>query len=320
MALHPLELPLASLSRADLPPVCLVTGANEGVEYRTVKFVWYPRWISLLAPLLLLAAILAAIMTRRVTAELPFTPRAYRRWRLGVWAFGLSAAVAVVLFITALVLLATDQNALAVAAFVSTVALPLAVWLTLVRDQQVVVKEIRDDALVLRVPSLEATRAIAGHLAAHARGVLPEVASVLAADAAKSAPAPAGSACATHPAVRANWICGRCGTFFCDACARFPSPGGPPLCERCFSVRAKEVVGSGALGLKRLQTAGFVVGLLALIPGCWPGLLGGLIVNGLALHRTWKVDGRPRQWMPVVGLACCAVSIVVWVVLFALPR
>ena len=62
------------------------------------------------------------------------------------------------------------------------------------------------------------------------------------------------------------------------------------------------------------------LGLLALIPGCWPGLLGGLIVNGLALHRTWKVDGRPRQWMPVVGLACCAVSIVVWVVLFALPR
>ncbi|MBX7098178.1 MAG: hypothetical protein K1X89_10740 [Myxococcaceae bacterium] len=315
MALHLLELPLASLTRADLPPVCLITGATEGVEYRTVKFTWYPRWISLLAPALLLAAILAAIMTRRATAELPFTPQAYRRWRLGVWGFGLSAVLAVTLFITALVLLATERNAWAAAAFVSSVAIPVAAWFALVRDRQVVVKAIRDDALVLRIPSLEAARAISSHLAAHARGVLPEVASVLATDAAKSAPAPVGSTCASHPQVVANWICGRCGAFFCDACARFPTVGGPPLCARCFEVRAKEVVVSGALGLKRLQTAGFVVGLLALVPGCWPGLVGALIVNGLSLHRTLKVDGRPRQWMPVAGLVCCAVSVVVWVLL-----
>ncbi|MBL8956767.1 MAG: hypothetical protein JNK82_38695 [Myxococcaceae bacterium] len=45
--------------------------------------------------------------------------------------------------------------------------------------------------------------------------------------------APDRALCARHPQTVARWACGRCGSFFCPLCARYPAPNGKPLCEAC---------------------------------------------------------------------------------------
>jgi len=51
--------------------------------------------------------------------------------------------------------------------------------------------------------------------------------------AARTEEAPERSVCARHPQTVARWACGRCGSFFCPLCARYPAPGGKPLCDAC---------------------------------------------------------------------------------------
>lgn len=45
--------------------------------------------------------------------------------------------------------------------------------------------------------------------------------------------APERSLCARHPQTLARWACGRCGSFFCPFCARYPTPNGKPVCDAC---------------------------------------------------------------------------------------
>jgi hypothetical protein len=48
-----ITIPSNELNSFGLPPVCVVTGSREGVVFKPVKFSWYPRWVSYLAPLAL---------------------------------------------------------------------------------------------------------------------------------------------------------------------------------------------------------------------------------------------------------------------------
>ena len=84
------------------------------------------------------------------------------------------------------------------------------------------------------------------------------------------------------------------------------------MCLRCFETRAVEVVKSGVLGLRKLQNWGFAIGLVSLVPGCWLGLLVGVVVNGLALHRTLRQSEPPRTWMPITGLVLSVVPNVLY--------
>ena len=83
MPIPSLTLPINELNSFDLPPVCLIIGQRESVSFHKVKFAWYPRWVPALifVPLggLLLAAIVAAIMTKRAAGELPFSDQGWSR-------------------------------------------------------------------------------------------------------------------------------------------------------------------------------------------------------------------------------------------------
>lgn len=63
-----------------LPPVCMRCGA-PAVTHRKKKFSWYPPWINVIAPLALLPfAIVAALLTKRMTVQVPFCAAHKRHW------------------------------------------------------------------------------------------------------------------------------------------------------------------------------------------------------------------------------------------------
>jgi hypothetical protein len=163
-----LTLPINELSSFDLPPVCLITGERNNVTFRKVKFAWYPRWVALLIFVpcgsWLLAAIVAAILTKRAAGELPFTDEGWSRWRLAK----LLAAVQVLWIIGALFAgyyFGVDERIPEmVVSFVAMLALPLAVYFAFQRNRMVTPARITETEITLKIPSEVAAMAIREHL------------------------------------------------------------------------------------------------------------------------------------------------------------
>jgi hypothetical protein len=158
-------LPADELNEFDLPRVCVVTGQTENVVFKPVKFSWYPRWVAVFILLnLLIAAIIAFALTKRVKGHLPFTEEAFKAWRTGITLFALSIVGAFGLFVGGMFLLGSDYPALGAAALVATVAVPTAVGVLLVRHKGPVVQRIADGRITLKLPSDTAVEMIKRHL------------------------------------------------------------------------------------------------------------------------------------------------------------
>lgn len=161
-----IDLPENELNEFDLPRICIVTGKTEGVVFKPVKFSWYPRWVAALVIInLLIAAIVAAILTKRVKGELPFTEEAYKQWKRGQVLFTLSVIAALVAFFAGIIMLAGEKLAvvgllLMLASFVG----PIAIYLTQLKNKGPVVHRIADGTVTLQLPSAAATDAIRRHL------------------------------------------------------------------------------------------------------------------------------------------------------------
>lgn len=158
-------IPERELNSFDLPRVCILTGNREGVTFRPVKFAWYPRWVVILIVVnLLVAAIVAFALTKRVRGELPFTEQAWLTWRRGRVLFPSSIVFAVGLLFGGLFLLAADHAVLGIVALVLAIAVPVAVWAAFLRGRNLMVSKIADGSIVLRTPSAVAAREIEAHL------------------------------------------------------------------------------------------------------------------------------------------------------------
>jgi hypothetical protein len=158
-------LPADELNEFDLPRVCVVTGQTENVVFKPVNFSWYPRWVAVFILLnLLIAAIIAFALTKRVKGHLPFTEEAFRAWRNGLTFFALSFLGALGLFIGGMFLVGSDYPALGVAAFVLTLAVPITVNLRFVRHKGPVVERIAEGRITLKLPSDSAVNMIQQHL------------------------------------------------------------------------------------------------------------------------------------------------------------
>jgi hypothetical protein len=163
-----ITLPTNELSSFDLPPVCLITGERRDVTFRPVKFSWYPRWVALLifVPFggLLLAAIVAMILTKKAAGELPFSDEGWSRWRLAK----LMTAVSVLWVIAALFagsfFLAAESWTAATLGYGSMVVVPLAIYFTLQRKRTVTPARITNTEITLNIPSEEAAFAVREHL------------------------------------------------------------------------------------------------------------------------------------------------------------
>jgi hypothetical protein len=157
-------LPADELNEFDLPRVCVITGQTENVEFKPVKFAWYPRWIvALVIVNVLIAAIVAQVLTRRVKGHLPFTPEAYKAWRMGRVYFGLSFVVAIGMLIVSGIAM-EKLPALGLLVILLAVATPITAGLLFVRNKGPVVQRIEEGRITLKLPSEEAALRIQEHL------------------------------------------------------------------------------------------------------------------------------------------------------------
>ncbi|MBI3181766.1 MAG: hypothetical protein HYZ28_06450 [Myxococcales bacterium] len=160
-------IPDNELNSFDLPRVCVVTGATEGVVFKPVKFSWYPRWVVVLVLVnVLLAAIVAMILTKRVKGELPFTEEAYAAWRKGRVLFGLSIGFALAALVGGIAALANELGPLGGVLMLAALAVPIAVGVVFLRGKGVACVEIAKGHTTLKIPSGEAAMQIERHLRA----------------------------------------------------------------------------------------------------------------------------------------------------------
>ena len=120
--------------------------------------------------------------------------------------------------------------------------------------------------------------------------------------------------CPQHPETAAEWTCGRCGTFFCEGCAKRVRPEAVPMCSGCWELRNRTVTPSDVKG-GRLQTAALVVGFFALLPSP-PLQLVALIVCILGVVRVPDEAARKVRWRAVTGLVLTGLGFVIDLLVF----
>src|SRR5689334_22049898 len=76
------KLPKKAVTRFDLPPVCVVTGKTEGVDYHKTTFQFIPMWARMSVVLCgLLGVILMFATMKRAEVEVPMTADANQGWK-----------------------------------------------------------------------------------------------------------------------------------------------------------------------------------------------------------------------------------------------
>lgn len=160
-----IQIPANELTEFDLPRVCVITGATDGVSFRDVKYQWYPRWVAALILInVLIAAVVAFALTKRVKGKLPFTDAGYEAMKKGSMIFGLSFLAAFLLMAGSIVAFANDVPAAGFVALVAMFALPIAAWFMFARGTRITCTRIEDGVVTLRFPSASAMQAFDQHL------------------------------------------------------------------------------------------------------------------------------------------------------------
>lgn len=163
-------IPIKELTPYDLPPVCVVTGAREGVTFKKVKFQWVPPTARFLVVFCGLIGIIAMFaMQKRAEGELPFSEAGWARWRSGklLVAGGLGGFI-VVLFAGLFAMSANSGGPFGLVLILLGFVL-LIVALVMARGRGPMCKKIDDENIELELPSAEATSAIAERLSGGAR-------------------------------------------------------------------------------------------------------------------------------------------------------
>ncbi|MBS2028607.1 MAG: hypothetical protein JST54_11945 [Deltaproteobacteria bacterium] len=170
-------IPSQELTEFDLPRVCVVTGATENVVFKDVKFQWYPRWVAALILInVLVMAVVAMALTKKVKGKLPFTEEAFATWRRGITVMTLSVIAAIVVFIASMVAFGNDVPVFGILGVLASIGGPIAVWVTMVRGKTVQCLKIADGFITLNVPSGQAALEIQRHLHAGTPAVAPAIA------------------------------------------------------------------------------------------------------------------------------------------------
>lgn len=173
-----ITIPVKELTQFDLPAVCVVTGAREGVVFRKVQFVWIPPVARMLAVACGLVGVVAMLaMQKRVHGELPFSDAGWERWRSGkiLVAVGVVACVALVALGAYTFSVASLEmgGLVMITGIVALVAAAL-----LAKGRGPACKRIGDDDIELELPSADATAAFEERLRLGVSAPLPPDASV----------------------------------------------------------------------------------------------------------------------------------------------
>ncbi len=159
------EIPNGELSEFDLPRVCVMTGSMETIEFRPVKFAWYPRWVgSLVIIAWPLALIMMQVMTKRVSGKLPFSTPGWERYQRGK---KMSIAAVLSFFVGLMVCVAAgaaDLPALIFVGLALALIVPLVLVIGFTRNTRINVTKITESHITLKLPSNEASDAFSAHL------------------------------------------------------------------------------------------------------------------------------------------------------------
>ena len=163
-------LPSAELNAFDLPRLCVITGEAQGVDFKPVKFQWYPPWINLFIlvgwPV---ALVLMLVMRQRVQGQLPFTEVGWARWQRAKVLSVVGGLGGLALIFGGIIVGATnDSGALTLLGVAAGLAAVVAASRNLAKNSPVV-RRIADGRITLRLPSPGAARALQQHLVAGAR-------------------------------------------------------------------------------------------------------------------------------------------------------
>ncbi len=164
-------IPSKELTPYDLPPVCVVTGAREGVTFRKVKFQWVPPTARFLVVFCGLIGIIAMFaMQKRVEGELPFSEEGWQRWRSGkmLVAGGLGGFL-VALFAGLFAMSGHSGQGFGLGLIGAGFVLLIAA-LVMARGRGPMCKRIDDESIELELPSADAVAAIEERLRGGARG------------------------------------------------------------------------------------------------------------------------------------------------------
>ncbi|WP_375756317.1 hypothetical protein [Corallococcus exercitus] len=313
--MHPIDIPAGELNEFDLPPICIVTGERQGVVFKPVHFSWYPRWIGFLAILnLLIAIIVASVMTKRVKGTLPFTEEAWSRWRRGQVLMAVSVVVAIALLILSFSLLASDapewQGLVAMA---SSVALPVLAWVFFLRNRGPQVRRIDKDTLSIAIPNGLAAHAFTSHFLTGLHAPAGDEAAGLDAN-----DAPARAVCARHEGIVANHACLRCGTFMCPRCERRSRREATPMCPGCWELRIRSIEKPPA-SVFTAPNVGLQLALVSLLPFCFILQPVSLVLNVVNLVKARREGGsRADQRKAIASLILTGLGTVLTVALYGL--
>lgn len=161
-----IRIPVNELNAFDLPKICVMTGATDPtVQFRKVKFSWFPRWVyALLIINVLVMAIVARVMTKEAKGELAFSDEAWNKWRL--WkVLNVFALLAFIGGMFVMIFGLASESAvgaiLGVLIFIGSL-----VVIVLARKAGPMVESIKDDVVLIKVPNDQAAFAYQQHLSA----------------------------------------------------------------------------------------------------------------------------------------------------------
>ncbi|MBK8169481.1 MAG: hypothetical protein IPK60_03950 [Sandaracinaceae bacterium] len=101
--------------------------------------------------------------------------------------------------------------------------------------------------------------------------------------------------------VAAAHVCERCGSFFCSGCACRTRPEALPMCPACWALRAQSVTTNKEHSPTRIHSVGLGLGIASLLP--IPVLqIGSLVVNIIALVRSFTPETESSRWKAILGL------------------
>jgi hypothetical protein len=88
------------------------------------------------------------------------------------------------------------------------------------------------------------------------------------------------------------------------------------MCPACWELRSQRVETNQGRGSgTALQTAGLVLGLVAVIPMCVAFQLASLIVNIIAIVKAKEPPAQLVRWRPILGLAFTLLGIALTVLI-----
>ncbi len=153
-------IPAAEMNSFDLPRVCLLTGEQNNIVFKEMKFQYVPPWARLFG------ALIQVLVARKAKGELPFSEAAHAAMKKGQLMFGLSFVGSFVLFgIFGAISGATRSGIPMLLGLAAAIALPIVVYQKMLKGKFVRCTMIEKDGRVtLNIPSDAAAQMISTHL------------------------------------------------------------------------------------------------------------------------------------------------------------